>query len=98
MLDDTSATVLDIIDNTDHIRLYYPTDDALHTNGSFTLVPHKYITHLPRMLKVTNSSIACCLECYSSGIPDKLDIVNVMKCTLDGDSIDPIKSICNACR
>ena len=46
MLDDTSATVLDIVDNTDHIRLYYPTDDALRNKGSLILVPPKYIAHL----------------------------------------------------
>ena len=95
MLENMSVKVIDIVDNISYIRLYYPQDDALRNTGSLTLVSPKYIKHVSQILKVVNSSITCCVDCCVSGIPDKTDVINMMKCTLDTDGNDPINEICN---
>ena len=51
MLENMSVKVIDIVDNINYIRLYYPQDDALRNKGSLTLVSPKYIKHMLQILK-----------------------------------------------
>ena len=45
---------------------------------------------MSQILNVANSSIALCAECCTSDIPDKVDVINMMKCSQDTDGNDPI--------
>ena len=58
MLENMSVKVIDIVDNINYVRMYYPQDDALRNKGSLTLVLPKYIKHMSQIMKVANSSIA----------------------------------------
>ena len=95
MLENMSVRVIDIVNNINYIRLYYPQDDALRNKGLLTLVAPLYIKHMSQILKLAYSSIACCTECCSSGIPDKNDVINMVKCAFDTEGNDPINDICN---
>ena len=45
MLEDMCTDVVDILQDKDYMRLYYPLDDTIRNRGKLTLVSPPYVTY-----------------------------------------------------
>ena len=75
VLDDTSLTVNDIIDNIVYIRLCYSVENALCNTGLLTLVSPVYVKNMSSLLKLIHGTLERDMDDNSTTVPDKTDII-----------------------
>ena len=95
ILDDMTVNILDVADNLQYIRMYYPVDDAMRNRGNLTLISPIFVKWLSLLLSLIHKTLEDYVDENNDLIPSKKDIIKTMKEVLDSQASNHVDDICH---
>ena len=96
VLDDMTVNILDVADNLQYIRIYYPADGVMRNRGNLTLISPICIKSLSLLLSLTHKTLQDFVEENYNLMPSKKYILKTMKRVLELQANNHVDDICHA--
>ena len=79
ILDDMSASIINLVNDKEYLQMYYPTDFTIRNKGNLTLITPHYVSQLSVLLKLSSNKIQLNNYTNDTIIPDKEEVLNLIK-------------------
>ena len=83
LLEDMSTSIIHVLNDTDYLRIYYPTDNAVINKDHLTLISPQYVSHLSSLLKLAPKNIELSNSSNDTVLPLKKRYLTKLKLTVD---------------